>query len=40
VLKGNNVPLGDGVNADDQATLPVFPYAADPQSGADNTKGH
>jgi uncharacterized protein DUF4331 len=38
-LKGNNVPLGDGVNKDDRATLPVFPYQADPQSGADNTKG-
>ena len=38
-LKGNNVPLGDGVNADDRATLPVFPYQADPDSGADNTKG-
>jgi hypothetical protein len=38
-LKGNNVPLGDGVNADDRATLPVFPYEPDPESGADNTKG-
>jgi hypothetical protein len=38
-LKGNNVPLGDGVNADDKATLPVFPYEPDPESGADNTKG-
>ena len=38
-LKGNNVPLGDGVDQDDRALLPVFPYAPDPQSGADNTKG-
>jgi hypothetical protein len=38
-LKGNNVPLGDGVNAADKATLPVFPYEPDPESGADNTKG-
>ena len=38
-LKGNNVPLGDGVNMDDKATLPVFPYEPDPESGADNTKG-
>jgi hypothetical protein len=38
-LKGNNVPLGDGVDSDDKAQLPVFPYEADPQSGADNTKG-
>jgi hypothetical protein len=38
-LKGNNVPLGDGVNADDKATLPVFPYEPDPESGVDNTKG-
>jgi len=38
-LKGNNVPLGDGVNADDKATLPVFPFEPDPESGADNTKG-
>jgi len=33
------VPLGDGVNQDDKATLPVFPYEPDPESGADNTKG-
>jgi hypothetical protein len=38
-LKGNNVPLGDGVNQDDKAPLSIFPYEADPQSGADNTKG-
>ncbi len=38
-LKGNKVPLGDGVNADDRDLLAAFPYAADPQSGFDNTKG-
>jgi Domain of unknown function (DUF4331) len=38
-LKGKKVPLGDGVNADDRKLLPAFPYAADPQSGFDNTKG-
>jgi len=38
-LKGNKVPLGGGVNADDRDLLPAFPYAADPQSGFDNTKG-
>jgi hypothetical protein len=37
-LKGNNVPLGDGVNADDRPQLRVFPYEPDPDSGADNTK--
>jgi len=38
-LKGNKVPLGDGVDADDRPLLPSFPYAADPQSGFENTKG-
>ena len=38
-LKGNKVPLGDGVNADDQKLLSSFPYVADPQSGFENTKG-
>jgi len=38
-LKGKKVPLGDGVDRDDQALLGSFPYAADPQSGFDNTKG-
>ncbi len=38
-LKGNKVPLGDGVNADDRDLLPGFPYAADPQSGFENTNG-
>jgi Domain of unknown function (DUF4331) len=38
-LKGNKVPLGDGVNGDDRRLLRVFPYVADPQSGFENTKG-
>jgi Domain of unknown function (DUF4331) len=38
-LKGTKLPLGDGVNADDQKLLGSFPYAADPQSGFANTKG-
>jgi hypothetical protein len=38
-LKGNKVPLGDGVNADDRKVTRTFPYVADPQSGFDNTKG-
>jgi hypothetical protein len=38
-LKGNKVPLGDGVDSGDTAPLPSFPYEADPASGAANTKG-
>jgi len=38
-LKGTKLPLGDGVNADDQKLLGSFPYAADPQNGFANTKG-
>jgi hypothetical protein len=38
-LKGTKLPLGDGVNADDQKLMPSFPYIADPQSGFANTKG-
>jgi hypothetical protein len=38
-LKGVKLPLGDGVNADDQKLLDSFPYAADPPSGFANTKG-
>ncbi len=38
-LKGTKLPLGDGVNADDVNLLKAFPYAADPKSGFDNTKG-
>jgi uncharacterized protein DUF4331 len=38
-LKGTKLPLGDGVNTDDVQALDAFPYAADPKSGFDNTKG-
>ena len=40
-LKGNAVAplLGDGVNGNDVAFLPSFPYQADPFSGFENTKG-
>ena len=38
-LKGNKVPLGDGVNSGDVAALDSFPYEADPGSGFANTKG-
>ena len=38
-LKGNKVPLGDGVNAGDVGNLTAFPYEADPQSGFGNSKG-
>ncbi len=38
-LKGTKLPLGDGVDADDQKLLGAFPYVADPQSGFANTKG-
>jgi len=38
-LKGTKLPLGDGVNADDQKLQASFPYVADPQSGFANTKG-
>jgi hypothetical protein len=38
-LIGHKLPLGDGVNADDKAVLPIFPYTADPDSGFANTKG-
>ena len=38
-LKGNVVPLGDGVDANDVANLTRFPYEAAPFSGFANTKG-
>jgi Domain of unknown function (DUF4331) len=38
-LKGNKVPLGDGVNDGDVPALGSFPYEADPASGFANTKG-
>ena len=33
-LKGNNVPLGDGVDKNDVAFKSTFPYVADPGAGA------
>jgi hypothetical protein len=38
-LKGNKVPLGDGVNAGDLPNLAAFPYEPAPQSGFGNSKG-
>ena len=38
-LKGNKVPLGDGVNAGDVPALDSFPYEAHPASGFANGKG-
>jgi hypothetical protein len=38
-LIGHSLPLGDGVNANDQPLQRSFPYAPDPFSGFDNTKG-
>jgi hypothetical protein len=38
-LKGVKLPLGDGVDSDDVATLGAFPYQAHPKSGFANTKG-
>ena len=38
-LKGNKVPLGDGVNSGDVPALDSFPYEADPGSGFANSKG-
>jgi hypothetical protein len=35
-LKGNKVPLGDGVDRNDKQFLPVFPYLAAPDSGFDS----
>jgi Domain of unknown function (DUF4331) len=35
-LKGNKLPLGDGVDQDDQAFLPQFPYQSQPASGFAN----
>jgi Domain of unknown function (DUF4331) len=36
VLKGNNVPLGDGVDQNDVPFLGTFPYVAPPHSGFDS----
>jgi hypothetical protein len=38
-LKGNKVPLGDGVNSGDVPALDSFPYEADPAQGFANSKG-
>jgi hypothetical protein len=38
-LKGNKVPLGDGVNSGDVPALDSFPYEAHPASGFVNSKG-
>jgi uncharacterized protein DUF4331 len=38
-LIGHNLPLGDGVDANDVPYMATFPYQADPFSGFDNTKG-
>jgi uncharacterized protein DUF4331 len=38
-LKGNKVPLGDGVDAGDVPNLSSFPYEANPASGFENSKG-
>ena len=38
-LKGNKVPLGDGVNAGDVPAMASFPYQADPAAGFANSKG-
>jgi hypothetical protein len=35
-LKGNKVPLGDGVDRNDKPFLPTFPYLAGPTSGFDS----
>lgn len=38
-LKGTKLPLGDGVDTNDMAFGTAFPYANDPRSGFENTKG-
>jgi Domain of unknown function (DUF4331) len=35
-LKGNKVPLGDGVDQNDRPFLSSFPYLAAPNSGFDS----
>jgi hypothetical protein len=39
VLIGKNLPLGDGVNANDVPFSTTFPYVAEAPSGFDNPKG-
>ena len=36
ILVGNEVPLGDGVDVNDQPFLWEFPYVGDPDSGFDS----
>jgi len=38
-LVGHDLPLGDGVDANDVPNLTSFPYEPDPFSGFENTKG-
>jgi Domain of unknown function (DUF4331) len=38
-LVGHDLPLGDGVDANDVSNMTAFPYEQDPFSGFDNTKG-
>jgi Domain of unknown function (DUF4331) len=38
-LKGNKVPLGDGVDVNDKPFLSTFPYLAAPDSGFDSRPG-
>ncbi len=38
-LKGNKVPLGDGVDGPDVPAMGFFPYESDPAGGGTNTKG-
>ena len=39
ILKGNAVPLGDGVDQNDKPFLDTFPYLAQPDSGFDSNVG-
>jgi hypothetical protein len=39
ILKGNAVPLGDGVDQNVEGFLNEFPYVAGPQSGFDSNPG-
>ena len=40
VLKGNKIPLGDGVDANDVPLKDEFPYLADPGAGANPKAAH
>ena len=37
VLKGNKLPLGDGVDQNDEAFRTTFPYVAAPHDGFDSS---